>query len=47
MHKEIEKVDYDLSKLSLEELIETNSEIVSFLEYLEEKKIDTDKEEVE
>ena len=47
MHKEIEKVDYDLSKLNLEELIETNSEIVSFLEYLEEKKIDTDKEEVE
>ena len=33
------KVDFDLSVLSLDELIETYKEIIEFLKYLENSKI--------
>jgi hypothetical protein len=37
--KEVEKVNFDLSSLSLKELIEVYEEVVGFIEYLEDKKI--------
>ncbi len=35
-----DKKDFDISKLSLQELIELYNEIISFLNFLEENKID-------
>ena len=39
-----EKVDFDLSLLSLEELIEVFNDIDSFIQYLNDSKIEIDKE---
>ena len=39
-----EKVDFDLSLLSLEELIEVFNDIDSFIQYLNDSKIEVDKE---
>jgi len=39
MNKE-EKVDFDLSVLTLDELVETYKEIMEFLKYLENSKIE-------
>ena len=39
MSKEDNKVDFDLSKLTLEELIKVYEEITSFIAYTEETKI--------
>lgn len=39
MNKE-EKVDFDLSVLTLDELIETYKEIIEFLKYLENSKME-------
>ncbi len=39
MNKEENKVDFDLSKLTLEELIKVYEEINSFIQYTEETKI--------
>ncbi len=40
MTKENSKVDFDLSTLSLEELIEVYENINNFLDYLDESKIE-------
>ncbi len=40
MVKENNKVDFDLSALSLEELIEVYEKINGFLEYLEDSKVE-------
>jgi hypothetical protein len=39
-----EKVDFDLSLLSLEELIEVFNDIDSFIQYLNDSKIEEEKE---
>ncbi len=39
-----EKVDFDLSLLSLEELIEVFNDIDSFIQYLNDTKIEVEKE---
>lgn len=39
MSKEENKVDFDLSALSLEDLVKVYDEITGFLKYLEETKI--------
>lgn len=39
MKKEENKVNFDLSALSLNELIKVYEDIISFLQFLEEKKI--------
>ena len=39
-----EKVDFDLSLLSLEELIEVFNDIDSFIQYLNDSKIEVEKE---
>jgi hypothetical protein len=39
MKKEDAKVNFDMSALSLSELIKVYEDIISFLEYLNEKKI--------
>ena len=39
-----EKVDFDLSLLSLEELIEVFNDIDSFIQYLNDNKIEAEKE---
>lgn len=41
------KIDFDVSKLTLTELIETYKNINSFLKFLNESKIESEKEEVE
>ena len=41
------KKDYDLSDLSLEELIEVYKNIEEFVKFLKESKIDTEKKEKE
>ncbi len=46
MKEKPKKIDFDLSKLSLEELIKLNEEITSFLEFLEGSKIEQEKKEV-
>ena len=45
MKKKVEKVNFDMSILSLKELIQTYEEITEFKNYLEEKKIIIDKKE--
>lgn len=40
MAKENNKVDFDLSALSLEELIEVYEKINNFLEYLDDSKVE-------
>ncbi len=40
MKKEVNKVDFDLSTLSLQELIELYNELAEFLAYLNDKRID-------
>lgn len=47
MKKEDEKVNFDLSTLSLEELIEVYSKIGDFLEYLDESKLVIEEKEKE
>ena len=42
MTKENSKVDFDLSTLSLEELIEVYENINNFLDYLDESKIEVE-----
>lgn len=44
MKEKVKKVDFDLSKLSLEELIKLNEEIVDFLEFLENSKIEQEEQ---
>ena len=39
MNKEVKKMDFDLSTLSLSDLIKTYENINSFLQFLSEKKI--------
>jgi len=45
MTKKPEKVDFDLSQLSLKELIATYQDIATFLDFLESKKIAEKKKE--
>ncbi len=47
MKKEEKKVNFDLSTLSLSELIEVYDDLMKFLQFLEEKKIVPESEEVE
>lgn len=47
MKKEDEKVNFDLSTLSLEELIEVYGKIGDFLEYLDESKLVIEEKEKE
>lgn len=44
MKKKEEKVGFDLSNLSLQELIEVYNNIEEFIQYLEENKIEVDEE---
>lgn len=44
MKKKEEKVGFDLSNLSLQELIEVYNSIEEFMQYLEENKIEVDEE---
>ncbi|MDO4996562.1 MAG: hypothetical protein Q4E69_05225 [Bacilli bacterium] len=44
MKKKEEKVGFDLSNLSLQELIEVYNNIEEFMQYLEENKIEVDDE---
>ena len=44
MRKKEEKVGFDLSNLSLQELIEVYNNIDEFIQYLEENKIEVDEE---
>jgi len=44
MRKKEEKVGFDLSNLSLQELIEVYNNIEEFIQYLEENKIEVDEE---
>jgi hypothetical protein len=46
MKKEDAKINFDMSALSLSELIKVYEDIVSFLQYLDEKKI-VEEEQVE
>lgn len=39
MKKEVNKVDFDMSKLSLSELVKVYENINTFLQFLDEKKI--------
>lgn len=41
MKKEESKTNFDLSALSLEELLKVHENITSFLKFLEEKKVKT------
>jgi len=43
MEKETKKINFDISTLSLSELIEVYNDITDFLEYLESKKIEEEK----
>ncbi len=45
MKKEENKVNFDMSLLSLKELIKVYEDIVGFLEFLEEKKISQEEKE--
>ena len=44
MKKKEEKVGFDLSNLSLQELIDVYNNIEEFMQYLEENKIEVDDE---
>lgn len=44
MKKKEEKVGFDLSNLSLQELIEVYNNIEEFMQYLDENKIEVDDE---
>ena len=44
MRKKEKKVGFDLSNLSLQELIEVYNNIEEFIQYLEENKIEVDEE---
>lgn len=39
MKEDVEKINFDMSILSLKELVQTYEEITGFIDYLEEKKI--------
>ncbi|MDD2208450.1 MAG: hypothetical protein PHG03_03840 [Bacilli bacterium] len=45
MKNETKKADFDLSILKLSELISLHEKVVSFQQYLEENKIETEKKE--
>ena len=44
MKKEDNKIDFDLSTLTLQELVEVYQEITDFLEYLKDNKIELEEE---